>query len=70
MLLALIAVIPTIIPYLGPVIGGFFPLAMALTSGDPGLAISVLIVLVVAQTLDNYFIEPFVLGSNLHLVLL
>ena len=67
LLLALIAVIPTIIPYLGPVIGGFFPLAMALTSGDPGLAISVLIVLVVAQTLDNYFIEPFVLGSNLHL---
>lgn len=66
-LLALIAVIPTIIPYLGPVIGGFFPLAMALTSGEPGLVLSVLIVLVVAQAIDNYFIEPFVLGSNLDL---
>jgi predicted PurR-regulated permease PerM len=65
--LALIAVIPTLIPYLGPVIGGFFPMAMALTSGEPGMALSVLIVLVVAQTADNYFIEPFVLGSNLNL---
>jgi predicted PurR-regulated permease PerM len=65
LLLALIAVIPTIIPYLGPFIGGFFPLAMALTSGEPGQAISVLIILVVVQALDNYFIEPFVLGANL-----
>lgn len=67
LLLALVAVIPTIIPYLGPVIGGFFPMAMALTSGEPGMVLSVLIVLVVAQTIDNYFIEPFVLGSNLDL---
>jgi predicted PurR-regulated permease PerM len=67
LLLALVAVIPTIIPYLGPVIGGFFPLAMALTSGEPGMVLSVLIVLVVAQVIDNYFIEPFVLGANLDL---
>ncbi|MGV3504557.1 MAG: AI-2E family transporter [Adhaeribacter sp.] len=66
-LLALVAVIPTIIPYLGPVIGGFFPMAMALTSGEPGMVLSVLIVLVVAQAIDNYFIEPFVLGANLDL---
>ena len=66
-LLALIAVIPTIIPYLGPLIGGFFPLAMALTSGSSGMFLSVVIVLVIAQMIDNYFIEPFVLGSNLSL---
>jgi predicted PurR-regulated permease PerM len=67
LLLALIAVIPTIIPYLGPYIGGFFPLAMALTTGEPGMVLPVLIVLVVAQALDNYFIEPFVLGASLNL---
>jgi predicted PurR-regulated permease PerM len=65
LLLSLIAVIPTIIPYLGPYIGGFFPMAMALTSGESGLVFPVLIVLVVAQALDNYFIEPFVLGAHL-----
>jgi predicted PurR-regulated permease PerM len=67
LLLSLIAVIPTIIPYLGPYIGGFFPMAMALTSPEAGLVLPVLIVLVVAQALDNYFIEPFVLGANLDL---
>jgi predicted PurR-regulated permease PerM len=66
-LLAIIAVIPTIIPYVGPVIGGFFPLAMAFVGGSSGLVLPVLIVLVVAQLIDNYLIEPFVLGSNLSL---
>ncbi|MDQ3290993.1 MAG: AI-2E family transporter [Bacteroidota bacterium] len=66
-LLGLIAVIPTIIPYVGPLIGAFFPLAMALTSGDTGSFLPVLLVLVAAQAIDNYFIEPFVLGSNLSL---
>ncbi|PSR52313.1 AI-2E family transporter [Adhaeribacter arboris] len=66
-LLGLIAVIPTIIPYVGPLIGAFFPLVMALTSGDTGAFVPVVLVLVAAQAMDNYFIEPFVLGSNLSL---
>ncbi len=66
-LLAIIAVIPTIIPYVGPIIGGFFPLAMAFISGSSGMVMPVAIVLIVAQALDNYLIEPFVLGSNLNL---
>lgn len=66
-LLGLIAVIPTLIPYVGPIIGAFFPLAMALTSGDNGSVLPVFMVLAIAQALDNYFIEPFVLGSNLSL---
>ncbi len=66
-LLGVIAVIPTIIPYVGPFIGGFFPLAMALVSGSSGMVLPVLVVLFAAQLLDNYLIEPFVLGSNLNL---
>jgi predicted PurR-regulated permease PerM len=66
-LLGIIAVIPTIIPYVGPFIGGFFPLAMAFVGGSTGMIAPVAIVLIVAQALDNYLIEPFVLGSNLNL---
>jgi predicted PurR-regulated permease PerM len=66
-LLGIIAVIPTIIPYVGPLIGGFFPLAMAFVAGSSNLVIPVLLVLAVAQAVDNYLIEPFVLGSNLNL---
>lgn len=67
LLLAIIAVIPTIIPYVGPLIGGFFPLAMAFVSESSGMVVPVLIVLLAAQALDNYLIEPFVLGSNLNI---
>ncbi len=50
-LLSIIAVIPTIIPYAGPFIGGFFPLAMAFIGGSSGMVMPVAIVLIVAQAL-------------------
>ena len=64
-LIALVAVIPTIVPYVGAFIGGFFPLAMALIGDDPNMAIPVLAILVVAQILDNNIIEPLVEGESL-----
>lgn len=64
-LVALVAVIPTIVPYVGAFVGGFFPLAMALVSGSPGMALGVLIILLVAQALDNNLIEPLVEGESL-----
>jgi predicted PurR-regulated permease PerM len=64
-LVALIAVLPTIVPYVGAFVGGFFPLAMALVSGSPGVFLPVLIILVVAQILDNNIIEPMVEGESL-----
>jgi predicted PurR-regulated permease PerM len=66
-LIALIAVIPTIIPYVGAFIGGFFPLVMALVSGSAAMALPVIGVLVVAQIIDNNIIEPLVEGSSLNL---
>ncbi len=64
LLLALISVIPTIIPYIGPILGSVFPLVMALVNQSPGVGLAVLVVILVTQAIDNYFIEPFVVGSS------
>ncbi|GEO04811.1 AI-2E family transporter [Adhaeribacter aerolatus] len=65
LLLSLIAVIPTIIPYIGSFIGGFFPLMMALVTGSPGMLLPVVIILILAQVIDNNIIEPIVEGESL-----
>lgn len=65
-LLGLIATLPTIVPYVGPIMGGFFPIAMALISQSPGSAVAVVGVLFLVQTIDNYFIEPVVVGSSVN----
>jgi predicted PurR-regulated permease PerM len=64
-LVALVAVIPTIVPYVGAFVGGFFPLAIALVSGSSGMILPVAIILVVAQAIDNNIIEPLVEGESL-----
>ncbi|WP_207423046.1 AI-2E family transporter [Desertivirga brevis] len=64
-LVALVAVIPTIIPYVGSIIGGIFPVAMALVGGSSGILLPVVIILVVAQIIDNNIIEPLVEGESL-----
>ncbi|ALJ00906.1 AI-2E family transporter [Rufibacter tibetensis] len=67
LLISLIAVLPTIIPYVGSIIGGAFPILMAFVSGSTGMVIPVICVLVVAQVIDNNLIEPIVMGSKLNL---
>ncbi|KUG08954.1 hypothetical protein ASU33_10075 [Solirubrum puertoriconensis] len=67
LLLSLIAVLPTLIPYVGAFIGAFFPLTMALVSGSSGQVLPVVGVLVAAQVIDNNIIEPLVMGSRLNL---
>jgi predicted PurR-regulated permease PerM len=67
LLISLVAVLPTIIPYVGAFIGGFFPLIMALVAGSSGMVLPVIIVLIVAQVIDNNIIEPLVEGNSLNL---
>jgi predicted PurR-regulated permease PerM len=64
-LVALVAVIPTIVPYVGSFIGGFFPLAMALVGESSGMVLPVIIILIVAQVIDNNIIEPIVEGESM-----
>lgn len=66
-LLAGIAALLTVIPYLGTVLGGLFPVLMALLTQDVQTALWAGVVVVGVQTIDNYFIEPNVVGGEVNL---
>jgi predicted PurR-regulated permease PerM len=67
-LLAGIAALLTIIPYVGSTLGGMIPFLMALIQEQtftPALLVAGAIILI--QTIDNYFIEPNVVGGEVNL---
>lgn len=68
LLLSAIAALLTIIPYVGSAIGGLFPFAMALVTEDSiQPALWVIGVIIFIQTIDNYFIEPRMVGGEVNL---
>ena len=67
-LLAFIAALLTIVPYVGSIIGGLFPFAVALVTEDSmNVAVGALAVIVVIQAIDNYFIEPYIIGGEVNI---
>ncbi|HEX2934798.1 MAG TPA: AI-2E family transporter [Bacteroidales bacterium] len=67
-LLSAIAAMVTFIPYVGPLVGGLLPFAMALITKDSfGPALGVIIVISIAQIIDNYFVTPVVIGGNVNI---
>jgi predicted PurR-regulated permease PerM len=67
-LLACIAAILTLIPYVGTVLGGLFPVMMALVTEDSVQpALLAILVMFIIQTVDNYFIEPNIVGGEVNL---
>lgn len=67
-LLACIAAILTLIPYVGTVLGGLFPVMMALVTEDSMQpALLAILVMFTIQTIDNYFIEPNIVGGEVNL---
>ncbi len=66
-LLAGIAALLTVIPYVGTVLGGMFPVVMALLTEDTQTALWAAVVMIVIQAMDNYFIEPNVVGGEVNL---
>jgi predicted PurR-regulated permease PerM len=67
LLLAGIAALLTVIPYVGTVLGGLFPVLMALVTEDTyHTALYAALVMFVIQTIDNYFIEPNVVGGEVN----
>jgi predicted PurR-regulated permease PerM len=67
-LLGGIAALLTIIPYVGTTLGGMFPFIVALLTEDsvhPALMVGAAIIII--QTIDNYFIEPNVVGGEVNL---
>ncbi len=64
-LVSIIAALFTMIPYLGNVIG--FALALGfgyLTSGEMGVLIGIVITFSVAQFLESYVLQPFIVGNK------
>ncbi len=67
-LLACIAALLTLIPYVGTVLGGTIPVLMALVTADSyQTALYAALVMFIIQTIDNYFIEPNVVGGEVNL---
>jgi predicted PurR-regulated permease PerM len=67
-LLAGIAALLTVVPYVGSTLGGLFPFLMALVTEDSiNPALAVVGVIVFIQAMDNYFIEPNIVGGEVSL---
>ena len=68
LLLAAVASLLTIIPYAGTIAGSVFPVIMAIITEDSFQpAIWTGAVMIVIQAIDNYFIEPYVVGGEVNL---
>jgi predicted PurR-regulated permease PerM len=71
LLLAGIASLLTIVPYIGPFVGGLFPVLTAFVTKDTSeAAIWTIVAMVAIQAVDNYFIEPNVIGGEVSLTAL
>ncbi|HET6528816.1 MAG TPA: AI-2E family transporter, partial [Balneolaceae bacterium] len=63
--IAVLAAVLSIIPYVGNILGGGIALLVALAQGaSSGVLIGIIIVFVVAQALENYVLEPLVVGAE------
>ncbi|TCK83211.1 AI-2E family transporter [Albibacterium bauzanense] len=68
LLLAAVAAVVNVIPYIGPILAGVFPVIIALVTKDSfEPALWVIITFIVIQGIDNYFVTPFVMGGEVNL---
>lgn len=63
----ILAAILGLIPFIGNIIGAFFPLAMALLNQGTTAAIAVIGLYVVVQLIENYLLEPMIVGKKVNL---
>ncbi|HET6242927.1 MAG: AI-2E family transporter [Bacteroidetes bacterium] len=61
-----IAAFLTIVPYVGTFIGGLIPASAAVLSGTTN-PLSVLAVVFFIQLIDDYFIEPYIIGGQINI---
>ena len=66
-LLAAVAGLLAFIPYIGTAAGGLFPILMALVTQDLQTALWTGAVIAGIQAVDNYFIEPYLVGGEVSL---
>ena len=61
LLIGMIAGVFNVIPLIGPWVGGVPGVIIALTTRDVGTAVWVVVIMAVAQQIDNHFISPIVM---------
>jgi predicted PurR-regulated permease PerM len=66
-ILSLIVAIMTIIPYVGALIGGLVPFFISIIDGSFNQSIWVVIIILLVNTIDHYFIEPYVVGGSVNI---
>jgi predicted PurR-regulated permease PerM len=66
-LLGCIAALFTFIPYVGTIIGGVFAAGTALVTKSASAALAVIGTIAFIQLIDDYFIEPYVVGGEVDL---
>jgi predicted PurR-regulated permease PerM len=63
-LLSVVVAIMTIIPYVGALIGGLVPFFISIIDGSIDQSIWVVIIILLVNVIDHYFIEPYVVGGS------
>lgn len=66
-LLGLISALFTFVPYVGTLVGGLFAAGTVLITQSAGSALAIIGILAVIQILDEYLVEPYVVGGNIQL---
>ena len=66
-LLSIIVAIMTIIPYVGALIGGLVPLLISFINGSLNQSVWVIIIILVVNVIDHYFIEPYLVGGSVNI---
>ena len=64
LLFGAIAGLLNIIPYIGPIIGAIPPLLISLLVEPPLISILIIVVAVIAQGIDNFYLQPFMLAGR------
>lgn len=67
LLIGLVGGILNIVPFLGPWVGGFLGVLVAVTTADFSTAIWAVVVAVIVQQIDNNFVSPSVLKATVRL---
>lgn len=66
-ILSLVVAIMTIIPYVGALIGGLVPLFISIIDGSFNQSAWVIIIILLVNVIDHYFIEPYIVGGSVNI---
>ena len=65
--IAVVSFVTAYVPYIGAIVAGAFAVLLALGSQGTGVAIAMLVIVILANGLLQNLVQPFAMGSALHL---